>query len=504
LRDARIALPALAGMVLLAFGACLTASFHFDDYALFNDPAVTSREGWRLLWRWEQTRPLTYFTFWINHAVGGAHAAGYHAVSLALHLAAVLLLFTTLRRRFPLKVALAAAVLFGIHPIQTEAVVYVYQRATLLAALLCVLALRDWLASRHWRAVLWFGAALLAKQDCAAFPVFLALLELSERRAVRPWRPLVAMAAMAVAAGVRVMLVLREPASGAGAGSEFAWWTYLAAQGPVIWRYLRLLVIPWGFSVDPEIRVPSLATAASAWAGIAAAAAVALRRFWGAREGFWLVGGLVLLLPSSSVFPADDLAADRRMYLPLIALSPAAALVAARVRWRYLAVAAAPLLILTFGRVEVWQSEERLWTEAVARAPRKVRPRLQLARVVDNTRSLALLEEAKTLAPDDPRVASELGARYLAMGRAAEALAEFGRALALAPGDAGALNNRGSALLALGQREAARSDFERALAVDPCLEAPRRNLAALGLPAETRGDCRPAGARRRVTDSAAR
>ncbi len=479
------------GLVLVAFGASLAAGFHFDDYALLNDPVIRSAEGWRQVWRPEQTRPLTYFTFWLNYAAGGGRAAGYHAVNLALHLAAVLLLYGVLQRRLPAKAALAAAALFAIHPIQTEAVVYVYARATVLATLLCILALGEWLERRHGRATLWFAAALLAKEECAAFPVFLALLELSERRAVRPWKHLAAMAVMAVAAGVRVILVLREPASGAGAGSKFSPWEYLAAQGPAIWRYVRLLVIPWGFTVDPEIPALPVALAVLAWAGIATAAALALRRFWGAREGFWLVGGLVLLLPSSSVFPADDLAADRRMYLPLIALAPAAGLVAARLPSRYVAIAALPLLILTSGRVQVWQTEERLWAEAVQRAPQKVRPRLQLARVVDDQRSLALLEEAKRLAPDDPRVASELGARYLAMGRAAEALGEFGRALALVPGDASALNNRGAALLALGQREAARADFARALEADPCFEEARRNLAALGAPADVQNACRP-------------
>lgn len=504
MRDRRIALAALTGLVLLAFGGCLTASFHFDDYGLLHDPAIRSAGGWRLLWRWEQTRPLTYFTFWISYAWGGTRPAGYHAVSLGLHLATVLLLFDTLRRRLDTRVALAAAALFALHPIQTEAAVYVYQRATLLAGLLCVLALRDWLEQRHWRAALWFTAALLAKEECAAFPVFLALLELAERRAVRPWKPLLAMAAMALAAAIRVILALREPASGAGAGSVYSPWQYLAAQGPVIWRYFRLLVIPWGFTVDPEIHVPPVAAAVAAWIGIAAAAALAMRRFWGLREGFWLVAGLVLLLPSSSVFPADDLAADRRMYLPLIAIAPAVALLTARLPFRYLAAAAAALVLLTAARVHVWQTEERLWTEAVERAPGKVRPRLQLARVVDGPRSVALLEQARRLAPDDPRVAAELGARYLAMGRAAEALGEFGRALALAPADAGALNNRGAALLALGQRSAARADFERALAADPCLEEARQNLAALGVPVPASRACGPPDSRRRVRNSVAK
>jgi Flp pilus assembly protein TadD len=87
---------------------------------------------------------------------------------------------------------------------------------------------------------------------------------------------------------------------------------------------------------------------------------------------------------------------------------------------------------------------------------------------VDGPESIRLLERAKAIAPDDPKVASEIGRRYMAMGKPADALAEFGRALALAPGSAIALSNLGAALLALGQRQAAQDDFKAAIG-DPCL-----------------------------------
>ena len=51
---------------LVAFGASLGAGFHFDDYAIPADPAITSPSGWWEVWRPAQTRPVTYFTFWLN------------------------------------------------------------------------------------------------------------------------------------------------------------------------------------------------------------------------------------------------------------------------------------------------------------------------------------------------------------------------------------------------------------------------------------------------------
>src|SRR5690242_19483510 len=83
---------------LVAFGASLGSTFHFDDYAIFADPALTSASGWWEVWRPVQTRPLTYFTFWVNYQLGGRNPVGYHALNLALHLAALLLLFDALER----------------------------------------------------------------------------------------------------------------------------------------------------------------------------------------------------------------------------------------------------------------------------------------------------------------------------------------------------------------------------------------------------------------------
>jgi len=104
----------LAAAVLIGFGGVLTASFHLDDYAIFSDPVLTSGSGWWEVWRPMQTRPLTYFTYWMNHQLGGEDPVGYHALSLAIHLAAVLLLYDTLRRIVGPTPALIAAAIFGL------------------------------------------------------------------------------------------------------------------------------------------------------------------------------------------------------------------------------------------------------------------------------------------------------------------------------------------------------------------------------------------------------
>jgi len=274
-------------------------------------------------------------------------------------------------------------------------------------------------------------------------------------------------------AGARtVYATFVTPGSGAGLQAGIAPARYLLAQGPVILRYLRMLVVPYGFTVDPDIRVPPVWLGALAWAAVAGIAFLA----W--RYSKWALAGLILLIPSSTIFPAADLAADRRMYLPMLAFGAAAAPWLTRA-WAAGGVAAV-LALLSLMRTQVWMSDRALWSEAVERAPEKVRPKIQLARALPAAKALELLAEAKLLAPYDPGVAAETGKTFLAEGQPDAALEEFGRALALDPRDARNYNNRGVALAGLGQTEAARADFERALRMDPSFTEAKQNLEKLG------------------------
>ena len=352
----------------------MLGSFHFDDYSIFADPALASPL---------HTRPLTYLTFWLNYALGGREPLGYHLFNLALHVGVVLLLWEVLKRLIPPRAALIAALVFAIHPIQSEAVAYVFARAILLAAVFSLLSALAWLDGRRWLAVVWFALALLGKEEAAAFPLVLWMMERGKRRDALG--PIAAMLTLALAAGLHVIWAAGAVAgSGAGAGSGISASAYLAAQGAAVVRYLRLVVLPWGLTVDPEIRASWLA-----WAVLAAAVAVAWK--YRSQAGGSFLAALVLLAPSSSVFPAADLAVDRRMYLPMLALAVTAGLLLARLRTWWVAAVAVVLIALSIGRMEVWRTERSLWEEAARRAPAKVRPKIQLARVVEPELSRRLL-----------------------------------------------------------------------------------------------------------------
>ncbi len=454
----------LIALTLATFGWAVAGSFHFDDYSLLG------RELSPLHW----PRPLTYLTFWLNSKLGG-----YHGVNVALHVGSVVLLYAALSRLLPQHTAFLGTAIFAVHPFVSEPVNYVFARPILLATWLCLGSLLAWLKEWRWTAVWLFAAALLAKEECAAFPLVLLWL----RR--RDWVPVTCMLGVSVVVGVGTAITgALIPGSGIAGQAGISPLHYGLAQGPVILRYVRMLVLPWGFTVDPDIRVPHIWVGLLAWGGVMALVVVVCagvaKSAGTARKSACaaVLLGFILLLPSSSIFPANDLAADRRMYLPMVCFAPAIALALNSFRWRYAVVAI--LALLSFLRTNAWHSELSLWTDAVAKAPHKARPLLQLARATGGQPGLDLLAQAKTITPQDPDIPTEEGRIDLTIRKPQDALTAFGRALALDPGNAAAYNNRGVALLMMGQREAARADFNRALQIDPGQPDARMNLSRLG------------------------
>lgn len=483
----------LLAAVCIAFGGALLAPFHLDDLSLTSSPVLTSPAGWMDLLKPLQTRPLTEFTFWAQLQVTGEPWA-FHLVNLLIHLASVWLAVSVLENWTSGRATMIAAAVFAFHPLQTQAIVYVFARATLLAGLLSLAAILAWQRGRFWRSSLFFALAMLAKEEVAALPVVLALAEWAGGRRASCRGPLLAMLAAALAIGLRtVVAVASVPGSGAGAQSGLTPFEYFSYQGVAILRYLWLLLVPIGFTPDPAVRTGPWA-ASLAWGVVASLAVLAVPAASRRSPGFWLLAGLLLLLPSSSVFPADELAADRRMYLPLLFFGALLGLLLEKADARMLTALAVIWMGASFFQTRLWQNPQALWLEAARLAPDGIRSKRQLARLLPPQQAVELLEEAQRIEPENPAIASDLGLAWLRAGDGGAALRAFGRALALDPSSAAAVHNRGLALLLLGQRDAARADFERALSLDPCLFDAILNLRAIGIH-------RPAGSGCRLTPS---
>ncbi|MDA0207293.1 MAG: tetratricopeptide repeat protein [Acidobacteria bacterium] len=489
---------AILVLTTIAYWPALSAPYYLDDYSLFSDTAMLPGGANRLL-DFARTRTLTYWTFFASFRSGNQNPALDHAVNLMLFLALVALAASLYRQLIGVRAALAATMLFALHPLNSEAVIYVFARASLLAAVFSVGAWLLWVRKRYWFAALLAGLAMASKEEAVVLPLFLLAFEILHRRS--PFATIRALAAplatMMIAAAffaLRVIYAARvTPDAGALVGhSVLTPLAYLQAQGHALWLYARLTVLPVGLNFDHQIGSSPGLDPLGAAGLIAIVALSAACLFWSRREPalFFPLGALLLLAPTSSIAPLADIAAERRTLLPLLCLAPAAGILASRIfqeRWLAVAMVVSGMLLAasTYRRAGVWQDAERLWTNTVEQSPSKARPKLHLARALDERGAIAdpsrekLLREATSVEPDSAGAWGELGLFLLRGQQTEEAVAALQTAYDLAPDDPSMAANLGVALAAQGQLGQAEDLFRRALTLNPCNFDARNNLLFL-------------------------
>ncbi len=516
-----------------AYAPSLQGAFLLDDHSsIVNNPQV------RRLWPvWEtaagSTRPLVQYSFAVNYAVGGLDPFGYHGVNLAIHLAAALLLMGLVARTLKSPgTAFAAAAFWLLHPLQTESVTYIAQRAESLMGLFYFATLYSFARGRRRASVFCCALGMLSKPAMATAPLAVLLYDRvfvsgSFRRALR--RSPRYYAALACSGLVLVLLLLspHESARSAGPWGEgvLSPLRYAANQCLVILHYLKLAVWPhplcfdylWSARPLRQLLLP-----------IAVLVAGALALFWSARRypraGF-LAGWFFLTLAATSSFiPVRDLAAEHRMYLPLAALAVAAALAGrrwipgSRARVGAACILAALLGLGTYRRNQEYRSAETMWRSVLAQRPWNWRAHSNLGMALEDLQrvdeAIEQYREALRLKPDFAVAHNNLGfalerekgnpdeswshylqaieskADYAAphlnagnllmeKGRPAEAFSYFEKALRLAPDSATVHNDVGAALMRLERLPEAREQFEIAIRLMPDFAAAHNNLGVV-------------------------
>lgn len=350
LRAALLLLPALAAVA--AYADVASFGYVFDDQdALVEHEALRRGDWWHGAFG-EYTslanRPLACLTFAWEIAAGRS-AGDLHVVNLALHAANAALLGFVLRRllatpnlrdRVPAALApglaTVVACVWAVHPLTVDAVAYLTQRSMLLLGLSTLLAAAAWLQSlrsprpRRWQAatVAALALALASKEEGAALPLLFVLAErafvLPSWRALWPrWRFHAALAGSWLVLLLCVSLGPRNPTVGYATVPSASAAEWLLTQAPIVVHYLGSALWPadlrgvYDFaivrSLGPVI-VPGLVVVAL----LAVTTGCWRHRPWLGFAGAWF---FLLLAPTSSVFPiVTEPCADRRMYLPLVAI----------------------------------------------------------------------------------------------------------------------------------------------------------------------------------------
>jgi len=286
-------------------------------------------------------------TLAINYRLGGLNVFGYHALNLLIHILVGLVLFGIVRRTLSggrlrdifggaaLVLSFLIALLWLVHPIQTESVTYIIQRTESLMGLFYLLTLYCAIrAAGSGRRVIWYvlsvvscGFGMATKEVMVTAPVMVlfydrTFLAGSFRQAVRRRWPFYLFLSSTWL--VLIFLMLPGPRAGStGFSLGVSALSYAANQCEVLFHYLRLSFWPDRLCLDYSKAVNS------DWAKlgpyIAAAAAVIAVTIWGfIHNRSWSFAGVwffVILSPTSSFIPVADLVFEHRMYLPLAGLT---------------------------------------------------------------------------------------------------------------------------------------------------------------------------------------
>lgn len=464
----------------MAYGNSLWGPFVFDDIASIPGNPTLPHLGSALALHPAKSgttvdgRPLLNLSFALNYAWGGLSVTGYHVTNICIHALCGLFLFALVRRTAPragLYVAGTGALLWLLHPLQTESVTYIVQRAESLAALFSLATLYAFarfagtsVPSKRW-GVAALGCCVLGlacKETAAATPFLVLLYDRTfcSGTFARCWsrhRGLYLSFGLALLclAGVVFEGASRGGTAGPGLGLR-AVAIYAQAQPAAIVHYLRLAFWPFPLVFDYGTHWATQDGAAIpcvlAVAVMLIAVVAALRH--APKVGFFGGAFFLLLAPSSSIVPiATERMAEHRMYLPLAALTAGAAIGVQRCLGQrglaFLVTASVASGCLTAARNLDYSSSLRLWADTV------------------------------TKQPDNPSARVNLGYSFLEARRYPEAIVQFDGALALEPDDAKAHNHRGRARSSLGDFSAARSDFEAALRLSPDYAEAHNNLGVL-------------------------
>jgi tetratricopeptide (TPR) repeat protein len=485
--------PALAAALivvaaLVAYANTFRAPFIFDDIASIVDnptirqlwppgPAVSPPQGWGFT---VSGRPLLNLSLAINHALSGIDVWSYHALNLLIHVLAGLTLFGISRRtllRAPLAARLGGnafpaaafiAALWTLHPLQTESVTYVIQRAESLMGLFFLLTLYGFVRAQDSpRPGRWIGFSVvtcllgIATKEIAALAPLLVFfydrtfVSGTFRDALRRhWRQHLALL------GTWIPFAWVLASTGGNRGGTVGFnvgiraLDYWQTQCEAITRYLGLSLWPHPQVFDyGKIAAPAWSLTAL-WAvpvlaiGIATLVALWRRPILGFL-GVWF---FFILAPTSMLPGALQMIVEHRMYLSLAAVI--ATVVGAAAWWlpprAFVAAGCAVALaatVLTAARNTVYRSERALWDDVLAKRP------------------------------DNARAHNNVGQLLYRQDRVAEAIDHYGRSVRLDPTVAQAQYNLGLALMKSGRLAEAEAAFKEAIRILPYFFNAHLNLA---------------------------
>jgi tetratricopeptide (TPR) repeat protein len=487
-------------------------------------------------------RPLANFSLAVNYAVFGLQPWGYHATNLAIHILAGLTLFGIVRRTLASRLAarrseisdlkfeigadatplaFAVALLWTVHPLQTESVTSIIQRTESLMGLFYLLTLycfvrgadetgerqeargeRSEDAAPALNSKLWFTASILScalgmatKEVMVSAPLMVLLYDRTFVAGTfrEAWRRRggwhLGLFGTWLLLGFLVVGMGGSRGQSAGFGLGVSPWIYALTQCQAIVLYLGLVIWPhplvFDYGTDVVQRIGSVAPQALVLILLVGGTIFLLR--YRPVLGFIGMWFFAILAPSSSVVPlVGQTMAEHRMYLPL------AAVIALLVLGLYATVGPRSLMIfaaaavglgwLTVQRNQDYRSELAIWSDTVAKCPGSARAYYNLAGALADIpgrlpEAVSAYEKSLQIQPNYPGADNNLACILANIpGRLPEAIGHFEKVFRIAPGYVKARNNLGIILYKNGRIAEAIIQFKEAVRIDPDYAEAHYNL----------------------------
>jgi tetratricopeptide (TPR) repeat protein len=479
--DTARAVVVIAIVALFAYFNSFHGEFVLDDFQFKSDPNL-GRPFQSLM----AARPVIALSLALNYWVDGLNLRGYHALNLSVHALAAFILYALVRRtlllpRFEARfhdwagwIGLVCSLIWMVHPLQTQSVTYIIQRCEsfmgmfFLASLWCYVR-----GATADRGLGWYIAAVVCcaiGTGCKELMFTLVPIALlydrtfitgSWRKSIRcRWAVLAGLSVPPVAGLLAHFFsgLFTNPDSTVGFGVKLHTpYSYALTETEVIVHYLRLAVYPVGQVLDYVDWKPCK-TISECWPTIAAIAVLLTiiaigiwRRSAWSFPAAWI---FIILAPSSSIVPVQDVAFEHRMYLPLAGV---VVLIVCSMAWAGLKLSAlwgpspipgivlgvtAGAVIFTLGtmtaaRNEDYSSAIRLYTDNVDKRPGNGRARLNLALQLlangDTAGAEIQLNEALKLTLQMPNLQTQQVRVLRDSGRIAEAVELANWLLAASP-----------------------------------------------------------------------
>lgn len=486
-------------------------------------------------------RYIGYLTFALNFAADGLDVTGYHVFNFAVHVMSAFLVYwiagltfrtpyfseTEPRERGSKYIALLSGLLFACHPLQTEAVTYIFQRLASLAAFFCLLSLAAYVRSRLsgtavTRTALYgvsVASAVLAmktKENAFTLPLMVAIYEFFffsghvRNRLLRlvPLGLTMLVIPLSIVGIERpVEEIMRSMNPMAVGYQDLSPYVYFLTQLRVVVTYFRLLFLPFGqnllydyplYHSFLDYRV-LLSFALLLTIFLFALFLLYRSRSGGARElrliAFGILWFFITLSVESSIIPIQVVIDEYRVYLPSAgafwAFTGGATLLIGRIRNSAMKKAAAlalviPLILYAYAahaRNEVWQSRVSLWQDVVKKSP-------MLHYAHDNL-GVYYMEEGRfgdaeaefraalRLRPDHDKAHDNLGMLFAKQGRLEDSEREFKISLQLNPDNAKAHHNLGLLYARRGLYEEAEREFRAAIGLGDEIASAHINLGII-------------------------